>query len=244
MVKSNCPGLRARSARPVHARRREFVWTASASTAGGFATLATLLFFGGAVSDVTLSYTLIGGVTGVSPMAPLSAVNASAGGGACASNATGTVPFGNGSAAANATVVEPRGCPSATQLVFLPPVELTNGLPVTAGHSAQIRLDIVTINGTTAMLTDVRFYIQEVGGGNPIVTGTSANITNGSIATMSTSNATLVALNTYGVGFLMNLTRPFLSGAATVNLTLTVYLFDGGAVEALSQELVTFLVFY
>jgi hypothetical protein len=181
---------------------------------------------------------------GAASFAPLTATTATAGAGVCATTETGSVPFAANNARGAAAIVEPRTCASGTRLVFLPAVRFTDALPAAAGHVLTARLDGVVVNGTVAILRNVQFYVQSVGGGNPIVTATHVTILRGTLRTVSSSTATLAVPTTYGIGVRMQLTRPAVSSTAQVALLVYLVDHDGGVTNVVAEQWVSFTFTY
>jgi hypothetical protein len=141
-------------------------------------------------------------------------------------------------------VTEPGGCGSRTRLVFLPPLHFGNGLPVTAGHVLDARLDLVKTSGTLGLTGNLQLYLQQVGGGNPIVTPTHILVRNGVVTTASTSVVALASGSTYGPGIRMTLVHPAVVSTLTLTVVLYVYLDDGGVIRAVQQMALTFTFTY
>jgi hypothetical protein len=216
--------------------------------AGGFAGFRRGLFVTAALALLVLAGTPAAGADSVlelrasagagarAAFGGLSAVRTQAGAGICLSNATGAVPFAAGSARGSISVVEPHRCAGGTKLTFPPPLRFANGLLVAVGHVLTARVDITALAGKTAMARDVQFYLQRVGGTNPIVTTTHARILNGAVSVARSSTATLAAGLTYGVGLRMTLVRQATVSTFTVTLVLFLTLDDGGVTRAVEQE--------
>jgi hypothetical protein len=183
-------------------------------------------------------------VGGASTIGPMTSATTSAGLLLCLSSETGSVPFAVADARGASAISEPRTCGSNTRLVFLPALRFTNGLAVPVGHILSVRLDAVGLNGSTAILRNVQFYVQRISFGNPIVTGTHVTVLRGAIATGSSSTAVLAAGNTYGIGVRMQLTRALTS--STAHVTIVVYLVDAdrGVTNSVVQEWTTFAFSY
>jgi hypothetical protein len=207
-----------------------------------FLSLSSIWSF--AQGDVALQFHGQGSATGSAPLAPFTAVTTMAGGGGCRSTQTTTLPFGAGSARGAVAITEPRGCATLHRLTFRPSVQFTNALPVTAGHVLDAQLDLLSMSGSTSMMSNVQFYLQQVGGGNPILTATHALIAAGAISTASTSAGTLAAGTTYGVGIRMILVHLATTGTVTVNALLFLYVFDGGVQRAVDQQILSFRFTY
>jgi hypothetical protein len=178
------------------------------------------------------------------PWTLLTSVTTRAGRGVCASAAVGTVPVVAGSARGAIAVTEPGGCASRTRLIFLPALHFQKVVPLPAGHVFRARLDLATASGTTGLARNVQLYLQRVGGGNPIVTGTHILLQNGVITTRSTSSAVLATGATYGPGIRMVLNHPAVLSSFTLSLVLYVYLDDGGVVRAVEEQAITITFTY
>jgi hypothetical protein len=183
-------------------------------------------------------------VASSAPWTPLTALTTRAGLLGCASTAVGTVPVPAGSARGSVAVTEPAGCGSRTLLAFLPALHFRNGLPATAGHVLDARLDLVKTSGTLALTGNLQLYLQRVGGANPIVTATHIVLNNGVVVTASTSAAALAAGRTYGPGIRMVLVHPALVSTLTLTVVLYVYLDDGGVVRDVQQMDLSFTFSY
>ena len=175
--------------------------------------------------------------------APLAAVSSSAGRAPCVSTLSVRGPSVTTPAWDSVNVTEPRACPSRTTLTFLPGAEFTNSLVTAAGHLLVARLTIVALGGTFAILRNVRLYLQQVGGGNPIVT-TSSTIRNGVIGNPQGSAATLSASTIYGVGLRMTLSHLATTSMAQVLVVVQFVLDDGGIPRSTFQERVFLTLTY
>lgn len=212
---------------------------------GGVLPVAALILLTNPVSaDVLVQFSAKGRASPITPLTPLKATAVGFAAGVCTARATGLVPVAAGSARGNITVLESRTCGTRTRIVFLPAIRFTNGLTVPAGHVLDVRLDLVAFTGTTRMVSNLQLYGQQVGGGNPIVTRTHILIRAGAVVRASTSAAALAAVNTYGIGLSMTLTRQ--AAAASVQLTVVVfaYLDDGGVIRAVQEERVPVAITY
>ncbi|MCI4319402.1 MAG: hypothetical protein L3K23_04615 [Thermoplasmata archaeon] len=230
---------------PPRARRRRAKLPATgwgtlllvALLAGGWAlpsaTGTILVQFHGQASSVSLA-----------PWTSLTGLTTHAGLLGCASTAVGTVPVPAGSGRGSVAVTEPAGCGSRTRLAFLPALHFGNGLPIPAGHVLDARLDLIKTSGSLGLTGNLQLYLQAVGGGNPIVTGTHLLVRNGVVVTTSTSVATLVAGTTYGPGIRMILVHPAVLSTLTLTAVLYVYLDDGGVVRAVQQLAISFTFTY
>lgn len=196
-----------------------------------------------ASAHVVLTYALPVRATSAAPLGPLSALTTRNGAGACASTAVGAVPFGAGSPRGTITATEPHGCRSGTTLTFDPALSFPNGLAVTAGHTLDVELTLLSVTGTTAMARLVDVYIQESAA--PLTKeSTNAVITGGAITTATTSAVAVPAGTDYGVGLEMRLTRQGAVSTVTITALLYLDLDDGGRQEAVETELVTIPITY
>ena len=172
-------------------------------------------------------------IAGRTTPGPLTATTTSSGVGSCASAATGSAPT---SSRGSVALVEPATCPSRTRLAFLPMLEWTNGFAVPAGHVDSVRIDLLTVGGATAMLRNVRVYVQAATGLFGILTTTPIQIRNGVVTTASTSPATLPAATLVGLGIQCTLVRPAVLSTASLTLLLVVTLDDGNLPRVVVDE--------
>lgn len=198
----------------------------------------------GAGGTVTLQVHGGTSTTAAPSIGPITATSTVSGVGVCASTETASVPFALANARGSSLVVEPRTCASNHRLVFLPALRFTDALLVAAGHILTVRLTAVLLNGTTSMLRNVQLYVQQIGAGNPIVTGTHVTILRGAVFVASSSTATLAAGSTYGIGLRMQLTHFALSSTAHVAVLVHLTDADGGRTNAVVEEWAAFTFTY
>jgi hypothetical protein len=188
--------------------------------------------------DSTVALQLRGSssVAGIGSWSPFSAASTSAGVGACTATMQGVVASTVPSARAVVYVNESTSCPGRTVFVLLPGLRFSNALPSLAGHRLVGSLTLVAAAGVTGMLRSVRFYLQQVGGGNPILSTTDAAIRRGAVTTASTSVNPLVTATSYGLGIQMTLLRPLVVSTARVSVMFAFPLDDTGVVRAEVEE--------
>ena len=217
---------------------------------GGRASLPRILSVGGGVAllllvlpgllptapaDVALRFPGTVSTSGAPTDLPFTSGTSTARTGMCTATATGTVAVGSANARASVAIVEPRTCNTGTRLVFLPMLTIANGLSATAGHTLTVHLTILSGSGTGPMLRRVQLYVQQVGNGNAHLT-TSALVIRGGIVTATTSNGTVVAGTTYGLGITMTLTQQATVSTAGLVLEFVAVLDDAGVVRSVVQQ--------
>lgn len=216
--------------------RRRSLWGLLA-LAGGVLVLVLPSLVSG---DVVLQFTATASPGGAAEMAPMHAQTETATVGGCTATATGSVPHGAGSPAGTDAIDKPRtaGCRSGQTFTFDPSIYWPIDVPVSAGHTIDTTLTVLSFTGTTAMVRTAHFYVTQDPAG-PILTTTETTITRGAVTTAATSVGTVNAADEYGVGVVMTLTREAAVSTATTVLVLETYFDDGGVISALDEQLVT-----
>jgi hypothetical protein len=195
-------------------------------------------------SDVVLQLRPTSSVSGVTTWATLAGATTTAGAGTCTTTLKGLVPGVSAPARAVVYLNESARCPSRTPFTLLPALRFGNGLLVPSGHVLAVSVALTSVGGTVTMLRTLRVYVQQVGGGNPILSTTDGTLRRGAITVATTSLNALPATGTYGIGVTMTLQRPFVPGTATLSMVLQFALDDGGVLRGTVQESASFVITY
>ncbi len=215
----------------------------------GWASLAAVLLlalaaFPLAGAEVVVTEAAPSHLAGHGPVAPLSARTHTVRARGCVVPGAGSVPFGPGSSRGSILIQEPGRCRGGLTFRFLPLLTFGNALATPGTVTLDAQMVLLGISGDAGLLRNVQLYLQEVGGRNPIVTGTHILIRNGAVVRSATSVARILARPTYGPGITLTLNHPARLSRAVLSLLVEFTVMKGGQAVLFTEEYVTVTLTY
>ncbi len=204
-------------------------------------TLSALPFAG---AEVVVTEAAPSHLAGHGPVAPLSARTQTVRAKGCAVPGAGSVPFGPGSPRGSILIQEPGRCRGGLTFRFLPLLTFDNALPAPGTVTLRAQMVLLGISGDAAMLGNVQLYLQELGGRNPIVTGTHILVRHGAVVRSATSVARILARPVYGPGISLTLNHPPRPSRAVLDLLVEFTVLKGGRSALFTEEYVTVTLTY
>ncbi len=206
--------------------------------------LLALASFPLAEAEVVVTEAAPSHLAGHVPVAPLSGRTQTVRARGCKVSGAGSVPFGPGSPRGSILIQEPGRCRGGSTFRFLPLLTFPDALAKPGTVTLDAQMVLLGISGDSGLLGNVQLYLQELGGRNPIVTGTHIQIRNGAVVRAATSVARLVARPTYGPGITFTLNHPARLSSAVLTLLVEFHVMKGGRAVLFTEEYLTFTLTY